>query len=355
MSTARRLVTLAGCGIAVAGTVAGQEVLRPSVALSIAQEVRAVFDKCRGAVVKIEATDELGELSGTGFFIDPNGTLYTSYTIGGASRHITVHFGGRRYVARRLIAEPRCGIALLKVETDGPCPFLSIGQSRALNVGDPLIAVGYSMDLPVSPTWGTLAGVDIKYLGRYFATRHLRANIPVQRGQGGAPLLDMTGQTVGVLISSLDGGSACYGLPIEAAERVRKDFMHHGEVRPGWLGVACSEAPEPVAGSTAQVDAVAEKSPGAKAGLLAGDILLRVGERQIVSPEDVLDAAFFIGAEDELTLEVVRRGETVTLVATASEPPTGPRTAGDVPVFAPNFGGSDLRGWPMKLDSDQDR
>lgn len=336
--------------MAVVGSAVGQEIVRPNVALAIAQEVRAVFAKCRSAVVKIEATDELGELSGTGFFIDPNGTLYTSYTIGGASRDITVHFDGRRYDARRLIAEPRSGVALLKVEAALPCPFLPIGQSRMLNLGDPLVAIGYSMDLPVCPTWGTLAGLDIKYLGRYFATRHIRANIPVQRGQGGAPLLDMAGQAVGVLISSLDGGSACFSLPIEAAERVRKDFMHHGELRPGWLGVGCSEAPEPTAGSTAQVDAVAEKSPGARAGLRPGDILLRLGERQIASPEDVLDAAFFIGAEDELTIEVARQGEKVKLTATASERPTGPRTAGDVPVFAPNFGGSDLRGWPMRLD-----
>ena len=341
--------------MALVGSAFGQEAIRPSVALSIAQEVRSVFAKCRGAVVKIEATDELGELSGTGFFIDPNGTLYTSYTIGGASRDIVVHFGGRRYEARRLIAEPRCGVALLKVETDVLCPFLPIGQSRTLNLGDPLVAIGYPMDLPVSPTWGTLAGLDIKYLDRYFATRHIRANIPVQRGEGGAPLLDINGQAVGVLISSLDGGSACYSLPIEAAERVRKDFMHHGELRPGWLGVGCSEAREPIAGSTAEVDAVVEKSPGANAGLRAGDILLRVGEREIASPEDVLDAAFFIGAEDEVTLEVARRGEKVKLTVTASERPTAPRTAGDVPVFAPNFGGSDLRGWPMRLDRDSGR
>src|SRR4051812_45183505 len=67
-----------------------EENAAPSVAEAIADEVRLLFQKCRKAVVKIEATDRHGRLSGSGFFIDPNGTLYTSYTIGGESRDMVV-------------------------------------------------------------------------------------------------------------------------------------------------------------------------------------------------------------------------------------------------------------------------
>ena len=327
----------------------GEETPR-GVAASIAQEVREVFAKCHHAVVKIEATDEHGDLSGSGFFIDPNGTLFTSYTIGGSSRDIAVLIDGVRHNARRLIADARSGVALLKVEAKAPCPFLAVGQSKTLAVGDPLIAIGFPMDLPASPSWGTLAGLDLKYLGRYFATRHLRVNLPVQRGEGGAPLLNVRGEVVGLLISSLDGGSGCFALPIEAAERVRKDFLRHGELRPGWLGVGCTQATDPVAGSTAQIDAIVEGSPGAKAGLQPGDIILQVGERRIANAEDVLDAAFFIGAEDELALKVNRGDQVIQLKASAVERPSAPRTAGDIPVFAPNYSGSDLRGWRMRLD-----
>jgi len=61
---------------------------------AIQREVQAVFEKSRNAVVRIEAADALGYLSGTGFFVDPNGTLYTSYTVGGESRNIQVLFNG---------------------------------------------------------------------------------------------------------------------------------------------------------------------------------------------------------------------------------------------------------------------
>ena len=110
-----------------------------------------------------------------------------------------------------------------------------------------------------------VGGFDLKYLGRYFATTHIRANVAVQRGQGGAPLLDMHGEVVGVLISSLDQGSASFVLPIEAAEKVRRDFVRFGEVRPGWVGMAVGPAAEAVNGSTAAVEDILTDGPAHKA------------------------------------------------------------------------------------------
>ena len=346
-----RIAARIGCALLAGSPIIAQDAIPPNtVATAIGHEVRIVFEKCRDAVVKIEASDEHGDLSGTGFFIDPNGTLYTSYTIGGTSEDITVVCDGQRYSAERLIADPRSGVAILKVDPKIPVPFLSLGHSKALGVGDPIIAIGYPMDLPVSPSWGTVAGLDIKYLDRYFVTRHLRAGIPVQRGQGGAPLLNMGGEVVGVLISSLDNGSGCFGLPIDAAERIHMDYLRHGRLRPGWLGILCAAAPARVAGSTAQVEVVTKDSPGSQSGLRPGDILLKVGDNEITSPEDVLNAAFFIAAEDDVKFKIARGSEQLEVVVTAADRPTAPRTAGDVPVSVPSAVGSDLRGVPMKLE-----
>src|SRR5262245_2735103 len=65
----------------------------PSVADSIASEVRGVFERAKKCVVRIEATDDHGHLSGTGFFVDPAGIIYTSYTIGGETSDIVVCSG----------------------------------------------------------------------------------------------------------------------------------------------------------------------------------------------------------------------------------------------------------------------
>ena len=297
----------------------------PSVAESIAQEVRSLFERCHSAVVKIEATDEHGKLCGTGFFVDPNGTLFTSYTVGGASHDLVVSFGGSKYPARRMVADSRSGVAILKVETE--TPFLSVSAARDLELASPVVTIGYSMGLPPSPSFGTVGGFHIEYLGRYFATTHIRANVPVQRGQGGAPLLNMRGEVVGILISSLDQGSACFALPIEAAEKVRKDFVHFGEVRPGWLGIDVRSLPQPIAGSTAGVHDVLESGPGRAAGLNPGDILLQVGARKVSAPEDVLDASFFLTADEPVTIRVARGGEQLEFNVAPAEHPALQRTA----------------------------
>jgi S1-C subfamily serine protease len=85
-------------------------------ASSIEQTVQEVFKRAEKAVVKIEAVDDHGHLCGTGFFVDSDGTLYTSYSVGGESHDIIVSRGDTKYPATRLIGDPRSGIAILKVE-----------------------------------------------------------------------------------------------------------------------------------------------------------------------------------------------------------------------------------------------
>ena len=97
------------------------------------QQIQRLFTKARDAVVRIEAADDHGTLAGTGFFVDPNGTLLTSYTVGGDTRDIVVIVGELKYPARRVLADSRGGVAILKV--DAKTPFLPLGSSRALQVG----------------------------------------------------------------------------------------------------------------------------------------------------------------------------------------------------------------------------
>jgi len=305
------------------------------VVAGIEQRIKAVFEKCQNAIVRIEASDLHGRLAGTGFFIDPNGTLYTSYTVGGETDDIIVTFGGARHAARRVISDLRSGIAILKV--DAETPFLAFGDSRELNIASPVMTIGFPLDLPITPGFGTIGGRDIKYLGRYFATNHLRANVPVQRGQGGAPLLNLRGQVVGILISSLDQGSASFALPIEAAEKVRRDFLRFREVRRGWFGFELELLDAPQSGSSVLVKEVFPDSPAQRGGVQAGDILTRIGDRPIATTDDVLDASFFLTADDSTSIRVMRQDQEIPLEIQPTDHP------GDLKRIAPAFvPGSDL-------------
>lgn len=303
-----------------------------SAAEALSEEVRAVFAKTQSAIVRIQALDNHGRLAGTGFFIDPNGTLYTSYSIGGQSREITVEHGETKYPATRLLGDSRSGIAILKVESQ--TPFLALGNSSALSVASPVMMAGYGMDLPLEPTLGVVGGFAIKHMGRCFATKHIRANLPVQRGQGGAPMLNMEGQVVGILISSVEDRAGCFALPIEAAEKVRSDYLRFGEVRPGWIGVGF----EPASADSQRViiNELSPDSPAERSGLQKGDQLLEIGNHAVNSREDILDAIFYLSAGDDTSLKVQRAGETLTFTVKAGEHPCLARGAAkpqpDVPL-----------------------
>src|SRR5437762_1009618 len=318
-------------------------------ATALSHQVKDIFERAAKAVVKIHGIDEHSEICGTGFFIDPTGTLYTAYTVGGEAGNFTIEFNGKKYPARQLLADIRSGTAVLKIEA--PTPALPIGKSEELQVATPVVAVGYPLDLPETPNFGMVAGFDRKCLGRYFSTTHLRVNLPTQRGEAGAPLLNMKGEVVGIVVSSLENNSACYAVPIEAAEKIRGDFVRFGEARHGWVGINVSEAPKPVEGSRAEMTQIMEGTPAAGSGIKPGDILLQVGRKKVTEPEDVLDASFFITAGDVVPITVLRGNQKLTFNVRAGFHPASQHGVLIASPASPTIN----QAIPLKLDSEAQR
>src|SRR6266699_2023271 len=122
---------------------------------AISHQLKDIFQRAAKAVVKIHGVDEHSEICGTGFFVDPTGTLYTAYTVGGEAGRFTVEFDGKKYPARQLLADIRSGTAMLKI--DAATPALPIGKSEELGVATPIVAIGYPLDLPETPNFGMVA------------------------------------------------------------------------------------------------------------------------------------------------------------------------------------------------------
>ena len=250
--------------------------------------------------------DEHGLLAGSGFFVDPKRAFTPRTALRGIARHVVLR--GDQEVP----GPPSCCCrpqirksALVKVDIQTPFPsHRQIARPGGRSARD---YSKHPMDPPLTPSFGLVGGFDRNIPGRYFATTHLRANVPVQRGEGGAPLLNMNGEVVGILISSLDQGSASFALPIEAAEKVRRDFIRYGCVRPAWLGLQM-EVAQPIHGSTAQVQNLLTDGAAEKAGIKVGDVFLRIAQSKITCPEDMVDATFFLTAQDTVPV-VVARGE----------------------------------------------
>ena len=297
-----------------------REVDDSTMADAIQSTVAEVFNSAVPSVVRVESDDELGKVSGTGFFADATGTIYTLASVVGDGLSISVTRGDQRWPAKLLAKDPRSGIALIKVDEAGATSFLEKGDCSEVKASSPLVVVGFPFDHDVSPSFGIVGGLDRKSQGKFFTTTHIRANIPVQRGQGGSPVLNLDGQVVGVLVSGLESGAGCFVLPIRAAEKVRQDVVRFGDVRHGWAGVTVHEMPVAVQGSHLMIDMVDPSGP-ASSQFRSGDVVLQVGDIVIREPEDALDASFFLTAGEPVAVRVARGEETLDLQLTPAENP----------------------------------
>ncbi len=293
-----------------------------NLAESISSRIQELFRLHKDAVVRVEGSDRHGRLEGTGFYADPSGTIYTLTVAIGDGKNITVRQGQRKFPARLLIADPRTGIAIIKV--DANTPFLPIGDSSTVELATPVVSIGYPMGLPETPNFGTIAGFDREYLNRYFRVTHIRANLPVQRGVGGAPVMSLDGKVVGIVVAGVDGNAGCFMLPINAAEKSRMEYERFGELRPGWAGVSVERVSDPTLPSSARVANLHADTPASESGLKNGDIVIRVGEVPVQTPEDLIDASFFLTAGDPSSIVVLRDGRELTLDFQSAPHPSAP-------------------------------
>lgn len=293
-----------------------------SVFESIGQEVDSVFEKSKAAVVKVRATkDDDYVFVGSGFFVDDQGSILTAAAVVADARQINVEVNGENLEAKLVGQDNRSGIALLQVPVQSNS-FLPVGNSAALKTASSVIAIGYPLNLPVAPSFGLVGGFDSRFLDRFFATTHIRANVPISAGQVGGPLLNTRGEVVGLIITAVDHGKSIYALPSLAFEKVLGDLRQYGSVRHGWVGVGVVESPEKNGPHAVKISQLFQETPAAASGLQPGDTVVKIGDRQVHSPADVMDASFFSVVGKELPVTVSRNGKLMTFKFTVSERPT---------------------------------
>ena len=316
----------------------------------IAAEVSGVYEQAAPTVVRLRAVDGAEQLAGTGFFIDGQGTILTAYAVVGQAESVTVEVNGRTFSAKILGRDPRSGVAVLKIPAT-QTPHLALGEGMRLRPASAVVSVAFPYDLKAEPTFGFVAGFDVKYLTRFFATTHLRANLPIKPGQIGGPLLDSQGKVVGVLMLEIDEGKACYALPIEAASKVAADIQKYGEPRHGWMGVGVMpDRSRPERGAPVFVDRLYKGTPAEKSGLKMGDEVISIGGRSVREPSDILDAAFFSEVGGKVPVKVKRDGKEQIFTITVSARPDSSRIVEPAPLFPNPTGGPTSQGVPVKAN-----
>ncbi|HEV8439187.1 MAG TPA: DegQ family serine endoprotease [Methylomirabilota bacterium] len=234
---------------------------------------------------------------GSGFVINADGYIVTNNHVVDGASEIRVKFADGRELTGRVVGrDPRTDLALLKVDAKG-LVTIPIGDSVALKVGEPVMAIGNPFGLEQTVTTGIVSATG-RVIGDGPYDDFIQTDASINPGNSGGPLINASGQAVGIntAILSQTGGSVGIGfaIPVNLAKPVLTQLASAGQVTRGWLGVAIQPLTPDLAkgfglkeSKGVLISDVVQDSPADKAGVAAGDIVVEFDKKKIDNPQDL--------------------------------------------------------------------
>ncbi|MGK5672519.1 S1C family serine protease [Micromonospora sp. URMC 106] len=318
------------------GTVLGADPQAPGLAQRRPESLAGVAERVLPSVVTVRVTSLGGTSEGSGFIASADGHVITNdHVVAGATGKASVVFNdGSSAPATVVGQDPESDIAVIKVSRTGLRP-VEFGDSDALAVGDPVLAIGSPLSLANTVTAGIVSALDRTMQAgepggptRYYAA--IQTDAAVNHGNSGGPLVDGAGRVIGVnsTIKSLvsDGQEAgniglAFAIPINQAKRVTQDIIGTGKARRTVIGAQVGGPGAGTGGAGVRLAAVEPSGPAAGAGLKAGDVILKLNGRPMTEPTDLIALVRKYAPGSVVTVEY-RRGSSrqnasVTLAADA--------------------------------------
>ncbi|MGZ4277467.1 MAG: S1C family serine protease [Solirubrobacteraceae bacterium] len=270
-----------------------------------------------------------GTATGTGFVVGANGLIATNaHVVDNASSIRVTLADGRKRTATLVGKDDSTDVALLRISASGLKP-LTFADSSSVAVGAPVFAIGNPFGLDRTLTTGVISALnrDITAPNGFAISGALQTDAALNPGNSGGPLLDASGGVIGInsqIESSSQNGSSQGGntgigfaVPSNVVKRVVSTLAEGGTVRHGYLGVSSGDA----SGGGAQIGQVASGGPADRAGLRAGDVIVRVGSTNIADAAALGTAIDRTAPGTTVTLQIRRGGQTQSVdVKIASRP-----------------------------------
>ncbi len=265
---------------------------------------------------------------GSGFILSADGYIMTNaHVVDGAEEVIVRLTDKREFKARIVGADKRSDVAVVKVEAAG-LPFVKIGDVGRLKVGEWVMAIGSPFDLDNTVTAGIVSAKQRDTGDSYLPL--IQTDVAINPGNSGGPLINLRGEVVGInsQIYSRSGGymGISFAIPIDEATRVAEQLRANGRVIRGRIGVGISQVSKEVAESIglgaprgALVTSVEKDGPADKAGIEAGDIIVKVDGKAVEKSADLPRLIGSIKPGGKAALQLFRRGGTKDLSVTVVE------------------------------------
>jgi serine protease Do len=265
---------------------------------------------------------------GTGFIISPDGLIATNQHVIRGAIGLRVTFADKTQATAHLVAAAALqDIALIKVDVSRKLPTLQFADSDALQVGQPVIAIGDPINVGTSVSTGSVSAVNRNLMRTPFDD-YIQTDAAINPGNSGGPLLDCSGKVVGMNTALLSNNPAQgsiglgFALPSNGVKSVARMLLDPKSA-PNWIGVQLQDVNARLAASFnwpkvsgAIVTGVDPGSPAAQASLAPGDIITGVGGAEQPDARAVQRAIIIAEPGQPVTLSVWRRGKTTTVTVT---------------------------------------
>jgi serine protease Do len=271
---------------------------------------------------------------GSGVVIDPRGVILTNnHVVEGADEVVVQFKDGRKIASKDIKADPKTDLAIVRVAMEGPLPFLKMGDSDLMEIGDRVLAVGAPFGLTGSVTHGIVSGKG-RSLKMNMYEDFLQTDAAINPGNSGGPLINMAGEVIGIntAIKSRSGGFQGVGLAISSnlARDVMAKLLRDGVVKRGFLGIQIQDLNDPAIAQKlglpkdqkgVVVTRAFDNGPAAKAGVQEGDVITTLGGRQVTDGREVQRIVADLPLGKPIKMTVLREGQLKSLDVTIEEQP----------------------------------
>ncbi|CAJ50936.1 protease [Bordetella avium 197N] len=276
---------------------------------------------------------------GSGVIVSEQGYVLTNFHVVDAADAIEVALADGRQAAAKVVgADTETDLAVLKLSGNlTGLPVASFAEGRRLRVGDVVLAIGNPFGVGQTTTQGIVSALGRSGLGANAYLNFIQTDAAVNPGNSGGALIDTQGNLVGIntAIYSQTGGSLGIGfaIPIDIARRVMDEIIKTGKVRRGWLGIEPQDLTPELAhafklGEDAPgviIAGVMRGSPGGKAGLRVGDIVLALDGQPVRDTGRLLAQIAAVSPGHTAVLKVLREGKEMEIKATMGTRPSRPQ------------------------------
>ncbi len=264
---------------------------------------------------------------GSGVIISASGYILTNnHVVEGADEIEVILNDGRKAKAKVIGTDPDTDLAILKIDLD-KLPVIVLGNSDALLVGDPVLAIGNPFGVGQTVTGGIVSALGRNQLGINTFENFIQTDAAINPGNSGGALVDVNGHLMGIntAIYSRSGGSLGIGfaIPVSTAKQVLEGIVKDGQVTRGWIGVEPQELNAELAKtfnvkakSGVIITGVLQNGPAAQAGIQPGDVITAVNGKAVGNVTELLGAVAALKPGVAAPLTVLRKDSKTDIAVT---------------------------------------